>query len=226
MGVVQVLTALSTRFLLRQRLNRGQWTGIALIVAGLGMRALPAGGQPGWGLHAEQWAGVAMVLVSACLYTVVGVLYEKLAKGAAKPPPHTEVLWHTSKWGERGGSGYMRVSCVRSGRPSSPVLGRRHGCTGVGARGARAWCHMTATGLAYMHLLLHLAPVCMSKAKLLARVVPQCYGPSPYIHTAPCHPPRPAQRPPPCAWPLCAPAPCRRVPVLHLLPAAIRCATL
>ncbi|GAB4819412.1 hypothetical protein N2152v2_006458 [Parachlorella kessleri] len=105
----QVLTALSTRFLLKRRLNRGQWLGIETIIAGLALRALPAGGTSvaaakasspsAAALHADQWRGVVMILVAACLYTGVGNLYEKLTSGTGVPPPHSEVMWHTSKLG-------------------------------------------------------------------------------------------------------------------------------
>ena len=108
----QVFTALSTRFLLKRRLNRGQWLGIATIVAGLALRALPKDSASAAGaakasspsaaaLHAEQWRGMVMILVAACLYTGVGNLYERLTSGIAAPPPHSEVMWHTSKLGRR-----------------------------------------------------------------------------------------------------------------------------
>lgn len=68
----QILTALSTVLVLKRRLSRGQWMGIACIVAGLALRALPGGGSAGGTeLHAEQWVGAAMIVVSACLYTVL-----------------------------------------------------------------------------------------------------------------------------------------------------------
>lgn len=105
----QVLTALSTVLFLKQRLTRGQWLGISLIVAGLAMRAAPSGGgggsNGGVALSREQWVGVGMILGAACLYTAVGLLYERLTKGVAKPPPHTEVMWHTSKLGRSGCAG-------------------------------------------------------------------------------------------------------------------------
>ncbi len=73
----QILTALSTRFLLKRRLNRGQWTGIGIIVGGLALRALPDRGASASAsaakvaLQAEQWRGVMMILAAACLYTTV-----------------------------------------------------------------------------------------------------------------------------------------------------------
>jgi drug/metabolite transporter (DMT)-like permease len=99
----QVLTALSTRFLLGRRLTRGQAAGVACICAGLLVRAAPSGKagaaaaaavvQPGFA------TGVMLVLLAALLYTLLGVAYDKLVRSSEAAPSHTTVMWYTSMLG-------------------------------------------------------------------------------------------------------------------------------
>ena len=116
-GLSQVLTATATRFVLGRHLSRGQALGISCVLAGLATRALPpelfgqtstagaagvASKAAGSAEEREQLLGAGLIALSAVLYSGLGIAYDKLVRGAGeKPPAHADVMWHTSKLGQK-----------------------------------------------------------------------------------------------------------------------------
>ena len=114
-AIGQALTAALTRFVLGRRLTRAQLGGIACCLAGLAVRSLPpayfgsgaaaAAGSASGVLQGEHLIGSALVAMAALLYSLLGVAYERLLKGAQKAPPAPEIMWNVSILGGPRGLG-------------------------------------------------------------------------------------------------------------------------
>lgn len=123
-SVAQVFTAFATRFVLRKKLSRGQIAAIVCVCGGLAIRAAPAEYFDSWKpatslfktlkiptsiasstkLTAQSKGttdlvkGSALIILSAFLYSALGVTYETLVN-TSNPPQYPEVLWNISKLG-------------------------------------------------------------------------------------------------------------------------------
>eukprot|EP00887_Chlorella_sp_A99_P001819 scaffold19.g1819.t1 len=117
-GINQVLTAAATRFLLGRRLSWGQLSGNACVMVGLLIRGLPpslfggaagaGGGAKGGGGEQQLATGMAYIVLSSCLYSGLGIAYDKLVKASLQAPPsHADIMWHTSKLGFCAASSYQ-----------------------------------------------------------------------------------------------------------------------
>jgi drug/metabolite transporter (DMT)-like permease len=106
-GASQLATALASRFVLGRRLGRAQLAALALVLAGLALRAAPAPGGAS-ALGAVDPAGAALVLGAGLLYAALGVAYEMLVRASAgAAPPHAVVLWSTARVGFVGATAFQ-----------------------------------------------------------------------------------------------------------------------
>ncbi|KAL4513430.1 hypothetical protein Ndes2526A_g07390 [Nannochloris sp. 'desiccata'] len=156
----QLFTALATRFILKKHLSFGQVAAIGCVALGLCIRALPASyfstdsTSPNFAsasplanlINIQNYNndilyGVGFILVSAILYSALGVTYEALMSASVSggtPPPYPEILWHISVVGAAGALGYQALVVF----PKSQEL---------------LWAPMEASGVSYKHIFLYLA---------------------------------------------------------------------
>jgi drug/metabolite transporter (DMT)-like permease len=107
----QVFTAVAARFLLSKRLTGWQTIAIALVCLGLAVRAIPYNVGNAASTVQLSWElkrGMAHVVLAGFLYSLLGVAYESLMvpQAGQPPPPHGNVLWHTSQIGLTAATAY------------------------------------------------------------------------------------------------------------------------